>query len=231
MTTAKTKKKTATSSSTTKPPIMVLVVTHYYASHGGGIERVAERLIKEIAPHGNIHITWAASDCDEIPVIKGVQTLPMKTSNRIERWCGIPWPVWSLKSLSKLRKAIRSTDIVWLHDTLYMGNIWAFRMARARKIPIAITQHIGPIPYRNVFLRLTMKLADKIFSARMLKRAQEVIFISDRVAEDYYQRVPFTRAIKVIPNGVDLRTFQPPIPENRRFLREQFALKRDQPVF
>ncbi|MGE0109890.1 MAG: glycosyltransferase family 4 protein, partial [Bdellovibrionales bacterium] len=42
---------------------------------------------------------------------------------------------------------------------------------------------------------------------------------------------PFTRAIKVIPNGVDLRTFQPPIPENRRFLREQFALKRDQPVF
>lgn len=228
MSAVKTKhNKTATP---TPPPMMILIVTHYYASHGGGVERVAERLIREILPQGNIHFTWAASNCDKPPVIDSVQALPMKTYNWLERRLGVPWPIWSLGSLWKLRKAIRSTDIVWLHDTLYFGNIAAFRMARSQGLPVAITQHIGPIPYHNPLLRLAMKIADKMFSTRMLKRAQEVVFISDRIAEDYYKRITFTRAIKVVPNGVDLRLFHPPIPENRRFLREQFALKKDQPV-
>jgi glycosyltransferase involved in cell wall biosynthesis len=212
-------------------PVKVLMVTHYFGGHGGGIELVAERLIQELAPSGPFLFTWAASNCDVPPVITGMQPLALNSCNLLERLFGLPWPLWGIKSIFALRKAVKSADVLWLQDTLFLGNILAFRMARKRRIPIMITQHLAPIPYRNRLMRGLMKLADKLFTTRMLRKADEVIFISDRVAEDYYRRVSFTRAIKVVPNGVDIRTFHPPIPENRRFLRAQFALKKDQPVF
>lgn len=212
------------------PPLEIAVVTHFYGAHGGGIELVAERLIREMAEDGRFHFTWMASDCDPAPQIPDQSLHPMRSFNGLEKAVGLPCPIWSLRSLRALREAIDKADIVWLHDTLYLGNILAFRRARKRRKPIIITQHIAPIPYRNPLLRWAMKMADKLFTCRMLQKADEVIFISDRVAEDYYRRVPFVRPIKVIPNGVDVRIFHPPIPENRRFLRQQFALKAEQPV-
>lgn len=217
-------------SSPERPPIEIAVVTHYYGTHGGGIELVADKLIRELALSGDLHFTWIASNCDPSPDIRGTDILCMGCWNAFEKLLGIPWPLWSRKSVRAMREAIDKADIVWLHDTLYPGNIAAFRRARKKRKTIVITQHISPIPYRNPLTRWAMKIADKVFTARMLRLADEVIFISDRVAEDYYRRVAFTRAIKVIPNGVDIQLYHPPIPENRRFLRQQFALKKDQPV-
>lgn len=217
-------------SASTQPKVEIAVVTHYYGTHGGGIERVADKLIRELSLNEDLHFTWIASHCDPAPDIRGQDMLEMNCWNALERCWGIPWPLWSRKSVRAMREAVDKADVVWLHDTLYPGNIAAFRRARKRGKKIVITQHISPIPYRNPLLRWAMKMADKMFTARMLRQADEVIFISDRVAEDYYHRVAFTRAIKVIPNGVDIQLYHPPIPENRRFLRQQFALKKDQPV-
>lgn len=211
-------------------PIEVAVVTHYYAAHGGGIELVAERLIREISHDDSFHFSWIASDCDASPAIDGQTMLPMRTCNATEKLLGFPCPLWGLRSLKKMKRAIAKADIVWLHDTLYFGNILALWLAKRAGKSVVITQHIAPIPYRNPLLRIAMSIADKLFTARMLIKADEVIFISDRVAEEYYRRVPFARPIKIIPNGVDVRLFHPPIAENRRFLRQQFALKSDQPV-
>jgi glycosyltransferase involved in cell wall biosynthesis len=208
----------------------VMVITHFYGSHGGGIELVAERLIQEISSEGNIHFTWAASSTDPSPIIDGQHMLPMRAFNGTEKILGIPWPIWSTGSIRRMRQYIQKADVIWLHDTLYMGNILAFMAAKKAKKPIIIAQHIAPIPYKNPLLKWTMHLADRLISSNMLKNADEVVFISDRVAEDYYQRVRFTRPIKVIPNGVDVRIFHPAIAENRRFLRQQFALKSEQPV-
>lgn len=208
----------------------VAVVTHYFPAHGGGIELVAERLIREMAYDVSFHFTWIASDCDAAPQIAGQTTLPMRCCNALEKLLGIPWPVWGWRSLKQLKQTIEKADIVWLHDTLYFGNIAAFYFARKAKKLIMVTQHIAPIPYKNPILRALMRHADSLFTSNMLKHAHEVTFISDRVADDYYNRVPFTRPITIIPNGVDVRVFHPAIAENRRFLRQQFALRNDQPV-
>jgi hypothetical protein len=55
------------------------------------------------------------------------------------------------KSFSNLRAALRNADALWLHDTLYPGNIFAFYAARRLKKPVVITQHIAPIPYKTRF--------------------------------------------------------------------------------
>lgn len=213
-----------------KEPVKIAVITHYYPLHGGGIESVAHHLLRDLSVREHFHFFWLASDCDPTPQIAPVSMIPMKTFNGFEKIFGFPWPLWGPKSLRLLKQAVRESDIVWLHDTLYAGNIFAFLYARRLKKTLIITQHISPIPYKNPLKRWLMKIADKLIATRMLKAANEVIFISDRVAEDYYRRVAFTRPIKVIPNGVDIRLFHAPIPENRRFLRQQFALKNEQPV-
>jgi len=219
-------------SATTPPkrPCLVLVVTHYYGAHGGGIESVADKLIHQLTTQGQFHFCWVASDTDPGPEGPGLSVLPMRTLNWLERFLGIPWPLWGLGSLRRLKQAIATADIVWLHDTLYPGNILAFRWARQKKKPIVITQHISPIPYRNRMMRKLMRVADKLFTVKMLRQANQTLFISDHVAEDYYQRAGFTKPVKVIPNGVDLRLFYPPLAEKRHYLRQKFALKADQPV-
>jgi len=222
------KTKQANASST--PVIEVAIVTHFFSGHGGGIELVAERLIRELSLDTTFHFSWVASDCDPSPQIDGHEILPMRTCNIFEKLMGFPWPLWGIKSLRTLYKTIRKADVVWLHDTLYFGNILAFLVARKNHKPVIVTQHIAPIPYRTPLLRWAMSLADKLIGCRILKLADAVVFVSDRVAEDYYARVSFTKPIKVVPNGVDIRVFHPPIAENRRFLRQQFALKSEQPV-
>lgn len=208
----------------------ILVVTHYYAAHGGGIERVTERMIEEIASFGGTRFTWAASGCDEGYIADGHQVLPMFTLNFVEFLFGIPWPIWGPRSLMRLKRAVAESDIVWLQDTLYLGNLLAFAWAKKFKKPTVVTQHIDVIPYKNPVLRFIMKWADRLFTCRMLKDASQATFISDRVAESYYQRVPFVRPIQIIPNGVDSHVYHPPVMEKRAWLRQQFALREDQPV-
>ncbi|NTU76372.1 MAG: glycosyltransferase family 4 protein [Alphaproteobacteria bacterium] len=212
-------------------PYKILAVSHYYAAHGGGVERVAARLIREIDEGYNcFRFTWAASDCTAPPDLRGHALLPMRSFNFLEKAFGLPWPLWSPGSHKRLTKAVAAADVVWLHDTLYPGTLAAFQAAQKLKKRIVITQHIGPIPYSNIFWRQTMLGADKAMTVPMLKAAHETVFISDRVAEEYCRRVRFTKPIRVIQNGADLKPFQAPLPEKRRYLRLQFALKAEQPV-
>ncbi len=208
----------------------VLVVTHYYGPHGGGIERVSERLVYELAQTEAYHFVWAASAVDPLPERPPYKPLPMSTLNLLEKTIGIPWPVWGPNSLLRLKHAVRNADIVWLHDTLYLGNMLAYFWAKKFGKPVVITQHIAPIPYKNPILRRVMQYADKFFTRPMLKGASQTLFISDRVAEDYYRAVQFSRTVKIIPNGVDSRVYHMPLVEKRHYLRQQFALKADQPV-
>jgi len=208
----------------------VLMVSHYFSGHGGGIEQVAGRLAHEISACSDCRFIWAASDVDRRDERSPVKFLPMRAFNALESMIGVPWPVWGPRSLKMLRGAVSAVDAVWLHDTLYPGNMLAFLWARRMRKPVVITQHIGPVPYRNLLLRNAMALADRLISIPMLKAAEQTVFISDRVAEDYYARASFKRPVKVIPNGVDHRVFHLPPREKRRYLREQFSLKGSQPV-
>jgi glycosyltransferase involved in cell wall biosynthesis len=221
--------------STARPRREILVVTHYYDAHGGGIERAAGRLISELAGQDGVHFTWAASAPetlrDETPIENDdVSLLPMKAANFLERRFGVPWPIWGLKSLRRLNNAVRGADIVWMHDAPYMGNIAAFWMARAAKKPVVITQHIGPVPYRNFLWRSLMAMADGIFTRHMLTGAQQTVFVSDWVADNYHRRFRFETPVRIIPNGVDSDIFAPATAERRQQLRNQLTLRDDQPV-
>src|SRR4051794_27724208 len=128
----------------------LLIVTHFYPAHRGGIEVVAGELARRLAAKG-VQIAWAASDVDSSTQVPGA--VPMRTWNITERRLGFPYPLWSPASLSRLRSLIEWCDVVHLHDSLYLGNFLAARMARRAGKPIVVTQHIGEVPYRSPILR------------------------------------------------------------------------------
>ncbi|MBI1273790.1 MAG: glycosyltransferase [Alphaproteobacteria bacterium] len=206
----------------------ILTVTHYYPGHGGGIERVAAKL-QEMLAAPDTHFTWAASDCDAPPAIPGVKPMPMRTNNFIERTSGLPVPLWSLDSLKELWRAVEVHDAVWLHDTLYIGNIVAYFAARHFKKPILITQHTGPCPFRSVTLRALLPMLLYLVSTPMLRFADHVVFISDFVAEFFRARASLPHA-RMVPNGVDSTIFRPVDDAERERLRIAHNLDPDQPV-
>lgn len=211
----------------------ILVVTHYFSPHGGGIELVAGQLSRRMGAKGWA-VTWVASEpmptdsnLDQPNSVRNVasdtQFVGMKTFNFLERWLGIPYPLWSLRSLLRLRAQLKVCEAVHLHDAIYLGNLLAFAFAKWSGRPVIVTQHIGDIPYRNWFLRQLVRLVNRWVAGWVLSRADAVVFISEKV-RDYFERfVRFRGRVLLIPNGVDSNFFHPASDVERRELRKQLG--------
>jgi glycosyltransferase involved in cell wall biosynthesis len=212
--------------------VKVLVVTHYYASHGGGIEIVADRLIRELCSRG-VSVEWAASDVDAVPAAGPLfRPLPMSAFNFTERRLGFPYPIWGPGSLVRLAKAIRRADVVQLHDSLYFGNVWAFLIAKLVGRPVVVTQHIGEVPYDSWILKSLMKAANATVGRVVLRGADQAIFVADQVRRWFERRIRFRAPARLIMNGVDTTLFSAAVDiDERRELRDRLGLERNGPVF
>ena len=101
----------------------ILLVTHYYPAHRGGVEIVAGELTRRMCDRG-FKITWIAGNCDRPPNdIVGLKCLPLKVSNIIEKKLKIPYPIFGIRGLMTIWKEVKKTDIIHLHDYLYLSNL------------------------------------------------------------------------------------------------------------
>ncbi len=185
----------------------LLTVTHFYETHGGGIERVAGQLNRQLAALGH-DVTWAASDGDPPPGAETAGAVPLRCYNGIERLSGLPMPIPSPASLRKLRRAVRDSDAVIVHDGLYATSVAALRAARRAGKPVLLVQHIAAIPFRNVLLRGAMRLANALVTSPMLRAADQVVFISETTAA-YFGELRYRRPPLTFFNGVDTGIFRP----------------------
>ena len=206
----------------------LLTVTHFYETHGGGIERVAGRLNRNLAALGH-ETVWAASDGDPAPGPETAAPVPLRCNNVVERLSGLPMPLPSPAALSKLRSAVRESDLVIVHDGLYATSVAACRAARAAGKKVLLVQHIAAIPFRSALLRAAMSLANRLVTAPMLKAADQVVFISETTTA-HFAGVRFKRPPLTIFNGVDTDLFRPPAPGERQAARRDLGLREDEPV-
>lgn len=183
---------------TVKPRL--LVVTHYFPAHRGGVEIVAGELASRLNKH--FALRWLAADCDPAPSLPNARIDGQKAWNGLERF-GLPWPLWGWRGWKTLYGAVGEADIIHLHDFIYPANIVAFCLARLRRKPVVITQHIGDIDYRNPVLRAVLKGVNRSFGRLILGRASQVVFISPRVKEIFRSFTAFRSAPVYWPNGVN----------------------------
>jgi glycosyltransferase involved in cell wall biosynthesis len=208
----------------------ILLVTHYFPAHRGGLEKVAGEMARRLLAAGNCEIAWFASDTDPAPDLPGLRATPVRSWNGFERRFGVPVPLWSPRMIPRLWRAVGTSDVVHIHDTLYPGNILAASFAFMRGKPLVVTQHIGPVAYRNPLLRALVTAGNRLFAANILQRANQVVFISAAVYAYFDARVRWRHPPRLLPNGVDATLFTPPTPEARRAARASLGLS-SQPLF
>src|SRR5256885_2108726 len=110
----------------------ILMVSHYFGSHRGGVEIVAERMFRELAAKGQ-DVVWIAGNASPPPTPVGnSRAIPLRIFSIVGRKLGIPFPIPTIASLLEVRKEIRKTDVLIIHDCLYLTNIAAFVLARRR---------------------------------------------------------------------------------------------------
>lgn len=196
----------------------IVVVSAFFPRHGGGIERVAGHLSEQLAQAG-FPVRWfAGGPPGEAPPVStsGPHVTHASSIDFLEKTVGLPAPLWSLSSLRLLYHAIGETQVVHIHDCLYMSSIAAFAFAKRWRKKVLITQHIGMIPFRSGLLRLLHGLANRTVSRGMLAFADAVAFVSPAVQAYFSEFVRFRNGHEVIFNGVDHETFHPAAPEQPR---------------
>ncbi len=204
----------------------VLLVTDYYPTHGGGLEIVAGELATRLS--NEVEIRWYAAAPAAGSTLQGLTLRPMRCWNGLERHFGLPVPISSPRSLLSIVKAVRATDVVWVHDLIYLANLVAAFSAIVARKPLVITVHVGAIPYRNRAVRQLMAASISLTGRWLLTRAAAVAFVSERVQSEFLARWRL-RDQRLIPNGVDFDTFKRLSQSDRDRVRGELGLP-DRPV-
>jgi glycosyltransferase involved in cell wall biosynthesis len=204
--------------------LKILLVTHYFPNHRGGVEIVAGKIIENLLKNHRVSVVWIASNTDICPNSSSSLTCrPVFTFNFFENNLQIPYPVWTVPAFKKIFKEVRQADIIHLHDYLYMGNIIAFVIAKIYRKPVVITQHIGLIPYKNIFFRHLLSLLNQTVGSLVLGSAEQVIFISEEVRKYFIKHTTFTHPPLLVANGVETTIFQQVASEERLQIRTNFG--------
>lgn len=209
-------------------PLGLLTVTHFFESHRGGIEIVAGRLVRELRSIGH-RLGWAAADVDQAPVIAGVEALPLKSWNGIERVTGLPMPLPMPSATRKLFGAVRCADALIVHDGLYASSVAAMIAAKLAGKPVLLVQHIAEIPFANPVLVMLMRVANAVVTRPMLAVADQVVFISETTAQ-HFRTVRFKRPPLLAFNGVDTEVFAPTTAAEKAAARQNLGLPPDRRI-
>jgi glycosyltransferase involved in cell wall biosynthesis len=197
----------------TSGPVDLNVLQISCASGGvGGIDVVAGELAKWLPPYG-ISLVWMTNgaiglNSSDFP---GSCIERQPVWDPIGRRFGLPFPLWGPKSLRLLWHRIGASDVVHVHDFLYVPSLIALLFSAIRGRPVVITQHIGSIHYSSAFFRGLLEVLNRTVGAFVLKRAARVVFVG-RPVKLYFQKfVRFRRSPCLVSNGVDHRRFRPPL--------------------
>ena len=161
-------------------------------------------------------IVWAASDADQLPQDDCFKTLPLQCVNPTEALTGLPMPIPLPGALRALSNAVKQSDVVIIHDTLYCTSIAATIAAKRQGKPVLLIQHVAEIPFSSVVLRGLMKLANAIVTRPMMRGVNQTLFISETV-RSAFERYPKNAPAELVFNGVDQNIFHPKTPDRARF--------------
>jgi glycosyltransferase involved in cell wall biosynthesis len=185
------------------------MVSHYFEEHRGGVEIVADALAREMTLLDFQVVRLATGPLTHAPVELRGRTCTLSASNALEDFLKLPYPLPFASACRAIWAEAKCADLILVHDAFYITSIVAFFAARFYRKPFLIVQHIGLVPYRNPLLRNLMAAANRVITVPILRRADQVIFIS-QLTSRYFANLQLRHAPAFIFNGVDTRVFFPP---------------------
>lgn len=209
--------------------LRLVVVTHFFPAHGGGLEKVAEKIVQYL-PLPEFRITWISSDTDRTPDLRceGIRFISAPTNNIIEKITQLPYPIWAPKALTCMWREIGDADVVHIHEHLYFPSIIALAIARIRGRPVVITQHMGALALGNRLITATYEIGARLLGALIFPLTSRTIFISNNVLH-FFKRNNSNNA-RLIFNGVDTSIFNDTTNQDRTNIRIRLGLPVDKKI-
>jgi D-inositol-3-phosphate glycosyltransferase len=203
--------------------VRILFVSHYCLPHLGGIEVAVNELATVLAGRGHevVHVASAAGGGGEQPE-RPYEVVTVPALNQLERHAGVPYPVYSPRLLTTLRREVPRADVVHAHGFLYMGTLPALRRARRTGAAAVLTEHVGHVHYDNRALDALERLAVASLGRAAARSAQGIVVLNEKVRAEL-QRLAPAATLETIMNGVDTERYRPPEPGEREALREQLG--------
>jgi D-inositol-3-phosphate glycosyltransferase len=209
-------------------PIRVGVVAHYYPPHVGGLELVAQQVATALVERGH-HVSVLTSACPGTAgrvVEDGVTVRRVRVANWFERH-GVPFPVFGPSLLWHAWRLVRRSDVVQVHDMLYLSSWLVALLCRATRTPYVVTQHVGMVEHPVWVVRAVQVLVLRTVGALVLRGAVRVLPISPVIESWTQQKLPGLSS-QVLRNGIDRDRFRAAPLQERGEIRSRFGLPADE---
>jgi glycosyltransferase involved in cell wall biosynthesis len=142
---------------------------------------------------------------------------------------GIPYPIPIGRAFGAAMQSLASVDLLHAHGALYATSIRAARLARARRVPFVVTEHVGFVEYSSRMVNAVESVAWAAVGDHVMRTTSAIATYNSRVQQWLGERYP--RAdIRFIGNGVDTSSFRPRTPAERSELRRSFGLPDGRPL-
>ena len=207
--------------------LRVGVVAHYYPPHVGGLEVVAQRVATGLSALGH-RVAVLTSACPGEAgrsVERGVEVRRLRIVNSFERY-GVPFPVFGPALWWHAWRLVRRSDVVHVHDMLYVSSWVVALLCRSTRTPYVVTQHVGMVDHPSRVVRLVQALVLRTVGSLVLRGADRVLPISPVIEAWSRTRLPGL-STQVLRNGVDHELFRPAAPGERAQVRDRFGLPSD----
>jgi glycosyltransferase involved in cell wall biosynthesis len=206
----------------------ILIVTHYFLPHKGGIEFVAYNQAKELVKMGN-QVTIVSSKVGDEPeqeVMDGIKIRRVKVFNWFERKWGVPYPVFSSKIFSVLNEEAKDADVVHVHDLFYLSSFAAALIAKIKKKPVILTQHVKTVKHKKFIVNFFQEFVKSTYGKFIINYAKKILVYNQNV-KIWINREEKTQFIE---NSVDTNLFKPTTKENKLKLRKKYNLSLNKPI-
>jgi glycosyltransferase involved in cell wall biosynthesis len=204
----------------------IVIVSSYFPPHLGGLEIVAFNHARLLAERGH-DVTVLTSSVDEREVSgrqNGFKVERMKAINFFDKKFGVPFPLFFIGFLRAAFRAIKTADVVHIHDVFYLSSFYAALAARYHKKPIILMQHVEMIKHPSKLVMFAQRLVFATTGAYIFKHARKIITLNDRVdAFLLAQGVDKTKLV-ALPNGVDTEQFSPVTAEQKIVIKQELGL-------
>jgi glycosyltransferase involved in cell wall biosynthesis len=205
--------------------LRVLSVTHFFPSQGGGIELVAQQLIRQFC-HSGWTVEWISSAIGPSPAAEPNQVIvPVAASDLIGRLTQLAYPIWSPAALVALWRAVGAAQLVHVHEHFYCGSVLATLIGKLRGRPIVITQHSGALGAGRRVTSWIFSAISRAIGLFIFALADHVVFVSATSCR-FFGMLSSPKA-SLIFNGVavdELTRF----PDRRARLRSELGLAEHQ---
>ena len=134
--------------------------------------------------------------------------------------------ITSHKSILFLKKAIRNSHIIHIHEYRTLQNVIIHHFARKYGVPYVLQAH-GSLPRIMAWRRLKW-VYDVLFGYRLLRNASKVIALSRVEAQQYKAMGVPEEKIAIIPNGIDLSEYAN-LPPKGSF-KKKFGINGDEKI-